>query len=451
MSAPRRCWLALALAGVGACGPNKAAFYDTVYVCSSSLPCGTAQDGKPMVCYPGNQLGGDPDSAFCAEACDPDGGTPPSGHICSTAGALLQTCVPDPASGASDGCPAGLNCYRTDLIEDQGVCLRIPVCTTNSDCTDSSHPTCAVTLIEELYPTIQTDHLQCVQDNCSSNGASCRNGESCAAAYYDLGTGEPAICVPNCIGDNECPPNSFCAENPDAMGSARICVPGLPGGRCNNEQDCVIGDCKDTGAGFDECVFLSCTSDADCTLQDTQEVAVCANSQCEGLGPFHGTSCMSSTDCPMGQECSSYSPYGVTMGRGECRIPCDADGTCPIRAGVPEVCLDYVDKNSNPVVGGCYPGEFGMPCTQSSQCLSELGCLAAAPDPRTVITNPTICSIACTTDADCRSSPFIRTDGFCDGSVCRLSGDPNAPCTRDEQCGSDQCVTDPTSLVQQCQ
>ena len=430
---------ALATAGNGlACRANDDAFYAAAFACSTASgtdQCGTTKSGKTMTCYAGSQLGGGSD--FCTEACDPNAGGVDSGHVCLSSGALLVKCVPNPDAGTPNGCPAGLNCYRTDLAANEGVCLMMEVCTTDSECTDSRRPKCGATILHELKSAITTDHLMCVQPTCATSGSSCDVGESCSANYYNTGTTNlPDICIPNCLHDQDCPPDFACAQNAGAAGAPSVCVPGVPGQRCNHQEDCLWGDCLDTGAGFSECVVAwNCTTDANCDIFDAPgDSFACANGKCVALAPFQGASCVSDSNCTNGQQCFRYSPFGLTDPRGECRPPCGADLSCPSRGGVLQVCLDGG-------AGGCYPIEFGLPCTASSQCPSAFTCTAVSPDPRTVIDSPTICTISCATDGDCQSQPLIgKNGGFCDSGVCRMTGQPGVTCERDTECNSGVCA-----------
>jgi hypothetical protein len=446
MSVLRAAALVLAFGVVAACTVDENSFYDTAFPCSIAGPanqCGTTKSGGPMICYSGSQLGGGSD--FCTAACNLDGGVVEPGSVCLGSGALLKSCMPDPPATTSNGCPEGLNCYRTDVGSNQGVCLMMRVCNVDSDCTDSQRPKCVATLVHEIEPLVTTDHLECVQPTCATSGSACHVGESCSADYYNTGDQVPDICIPNCLGDGECPPNYACARNPSAPGSPAVCVPGVPGDRCNHQEDCIWGDCLDTGAGFNECILaLPCTTDLDCRMLDApNETFACGTSGCVGLAAFDGSNCLTDGDCESEEQCFWYSPYGAGGGHGECRAPCAADLTCAARGGVPQVCLEGG-------AGGCYPGNFGMPCTQSSECLSEFTCLAVSPDPRTVIDSASICTTTCVTDGDCQANPLIRTGGFCEDGLCRLSGSTGVPCDRATQCQSALCLTDSPSGSGQC-
>jgi hypothetical protein len=442
-------WVFATLAGVG-CRSQDDAFYAKVWPCDPTAPtnsCGTTRDGKPMVCFEGSQLGG---VDFCAPACDPTSLAEP-GFTCLSSGALLQACHPNADAGVDDPsseCAAGLECYRTDLLLNEGVCVDMRVCTDDSDCTGTTRTVCASTLIRALTasPFLQTDHLECVQATCTSGGQDCMSGESCLADYYVARD----ICVPNC--DNmECPPNFACSRGAGAPGSPPICLPGLPGQRCEHDQDCIVGNCVDTGANFNECVLpLPCAVDSDCAfLEGTTSPYVCvdnvalAGRYCFATAPFAGSNCSTLADCAAGEICYTYSPYVPDQGHGECRVPCATDLSCPVRGGIPHTCLDGGQ-------GGCYPGIFGMPCASSTDCLDAFECLTVSPDPRTLITSPTICTLTCTSDADCQV-PIVGDVGFCDDAegLCRLAGPPGAPCDRDAQCRAGTCPLD-TSGNGQC-
>ena len=192
--------LACAIAAAFACSTRGTEFYDGVFKCDTTAsedPCGTTAAGKPMTCFTGGQLGG---SDFCAEACDPAHGSDDPRYTCVSSGALLQLCHPN-AEG-SEGCPPELQCYRTDLLADEGVCLMMRVCAQDSDCSgDPARRICAASLVRSMYslPTLKLDHLQCLQATCQSGGSLCSHGESCLANYTDQGPESPTSACPTAI------------------------------------------------------------------------------------------------------------------------------------------------------------------------------------------------------------------------------------------------------------
>jgi len=440
---------AAALALVG-CGKQDDAFYSQIFTCTPSATassCGTTRDGKPMTCFVGSTLGGED---FCTEACDPAQPPADSRFTCVSSGktgALLKICRPLGSTiDRALGCAPPLECYRTNLMDDEGICLDMHVCTTNADCPgDTKRTLCASTILASMVPSLlAVDDLQCVQPTCTSGGALCPSGELCLADYFTTGN-VPDICVPACDPYFHCPPNFSCAASASAPGSPAICVPGVPGTRCTSDQDCLIGTCFDTGVGFGECALTTtCMSAADCqVLSQPAFTFVCGQSaqtgerRCLSVNPFHGIDCSVDSDCTGDQKCYRYSPYLANQGHGECRLPCDKDLHCPNLAGVALTCLDGG-------AGGCYPGDFALECNRDEDCLADLKCLDAAPDlQHSPITSPKICTIRCASDADCADDPIARNNGFCMDGVCRLGGNVGDPCAGDNQCRSGrQCVFD---------
>jgi hypothetical protein len=436
--------LAMGLVGTLACKTRHDQFYREMHECDPTAPldpCGTTEAGKPMTCFTGGQLGG---SDFCVEACDPARGSDDPKYTCVASGALLQRCRPDDeGSDPSAGCPPKLQCYRTDLLANEGICLMMRVCGQDSDCSgDPARRVCAATLVRAMSALpLKADHLQCLQATCASGGSLCRDGESCLGNFYDYGPQIPDICVPNCDADLNCPPNYACSLSPISPGSPAVCLPGLNGTRCVADQDCAIGDCLETGAGHRECVVpLPCTSNLDCApLYGAGSNFVCvdgvpgAGRRCVRLAAFSGTYCSDDAVCPEGQRCFWFSPYQPNPTHGDCRVPCDDGGPCAARAGIPHLCLAGG-------AGGCFPTNFGLPCDGDSDCLAELACTAVSPDERSRISSASICTAGCTTDKDCHDNPLIRKSaGFCKEGLCRLSGGKGAPCDRHDQCLSGVC------------
>jgi hypothetical protein len=443
--------VALALAGAVGCEARTDEFYAKVFPCKSNAgdSCGATRAGKPMTCFPASKLGGDD---FCTEACDPTQGSSDPRFVCTSSGALLQTCAP--SKGATDpsfGCPAGLGCYRTDLLADSGLCIQMPVCSQDSDCS-AQRNVCASTLLRgRTSLPLAPDHLQCIVTMCGSGKSQCPAGEACLEGYYEAAY-DYDICVPTCDQNRQCPPNFACASGPAVSGSPLLCLPGVPGIRCQNDQDCVAGECVATGAGFNECVLtkLACQTDLDCAvLNGPSSTFLCvegvpgAGRRCILKEEFTGTNCADVTDCPTDFICTYLGPYTPVMTHGECRPRCGTDLGCAARGGIPHVCLAGG-------AGGCYPSSFGLPCASAADCLPELQCLPVLPDEHTVVDSPTICTAPCTTDADCTANPLIRGSTFCrqDEHLCRLTGFPGAPCDADDQCTGGVCISAETGKGQ---
>jgi hypothetical protein len=389
--------------------------------------CGT-QNGRRMLCWEG----------FCTPSCD-SGKPTANGLQCLTSGALVHSCHP-----SKDDCPAAQHCLRTDLLGDHGVCTLAQVCQDDHDCMDTARSTCAGSILRSLAvgagALLHTDHLQCVQEGCATSASSCLPEESCLAKQYDVTGVLPDICVPKCDVNQQCPPNYACAQSSAEPGPDRLCLPGVPGVRCESDTDCLLGSCVDTQAGFSVC-SLSCSSDAGCSFLNTSAAYyLCVSGapgqdpHCLTARPFQGSNCdlaQHGADCPTGQECFSYDPYAqfAFQVHGECRTPCDADLHCADRGGLPHVCLDGG-------MGGCYPGNFGLPCVSSEECLRPLTCESANP-------SESICTVACASDSDCAAVPATTPGAYCAHGLCRLLALSGAPCDHNAACASGRCMNAP--------
>lgn len=272
-----------------------------------------------------------------------------------------------------------------------------------------------------------------------------------------------------------CPPTYSSAWSTHGAPSAPVsCVPGLPWMRCAEDQDCLDVACLDLAIDSKACAVPPCTSNTTgAVLNCALDRFVCAGESgtakagagssggtsssewCVGLGAFHRPKCCQAgstcTDgapsCSEGRSCFTYGAASTNMVHGECRTPCLDDGTCPPRAGVPHVCLGPNHE------GGCFLASPGMPCRLGSACTDLLTCHLASPDPRILVTySPSICTLACSKDADCADDP-LGNEGYCEcddgtndavnggcrdggSAICRLTRQKVAPCTRGLQCES---------------
>jgi len=144
------------------CSVDDAAFQARVFECDTAARdprCGSDANGQPMSCFAASQLDG---TDFCARSC----GEPmslPDGDVCVQGNARLAFC--DPADTSDPAGPCGrsdLGCLRTDVTADEGVCLTMQPCSTDSDCPNPVRSTCAATFLDQLYarnPNLHSDHL----------------------------------------------------------------------------------------------------------------------------------------------------------------------------------------------------------------------------------------------------------------------------------------------------
>jgi hypothetical protein len=159
---------------------------------------------------------------------------------------------------------------------------------------------------------------------------------------------------------------------------------------------------------------------------------------CVNPTPFGGAECdMMDPKCPEATPvCYDYSPSSPFQRFGECRRPCDPDGTCPARGGLPHLCLDNTDGDNK---GGCYPGNFGLPCKRRGECIPPLECLEVEPDERALLPSTHICTLPCDGEAACDDVPLTGGSAYCGAGFCRIPGLTGAPCDIDGHCRTGQC------------
>jgi hypothetical protein len=378
-------------------------------------------------------------------SCDYEHPPDDSDVECLFGDVLVERC--DPSSSTPD-CRGGFGCYRTDFLLPTGVCVPFPVCSDNSDCKDPSRNRCATNVVMSFVgedTPIFADHLMCLGVNCLKNDGRCPDASSdCLGKVYRLEYyALPDICVPKCSGTGACPPNFACANSNVAAGVDPICIPGFPGVRCERTQDCVFGACEPTGAGFSVCT-IECVDDASCEVLNTPPTYFRCVSGPEGLrhcvtaAPFQGLFCDSDENCtPDAPFCTDYNLFEARLNK-ECRPRC-AQGKCSERGGLAQVCL---------ADGSCYPGVFGVPCTEDSECLTPYSCLDVELDGHELREFTKICTIECREDADCEQDPehpkrLAHAElGYCDGAACRVRALDGEPCDRDAQCRSKNCGED---------
>jgi hypothetical protein len=390
--------------------------------------CGTNRSGAPLKCTRVIEgLGEGPD--FCAERCLEGPEVITDEYACLQDGSKVARCRP--SAGASACSDSSLRCLRTDLEQDEGLCLLLNTCTTDADCSPK-RPACATTfLAASQYPAaaaeLKLDSLNCLAVGCNANHGACGMGEQCIQAVFGPMRGIPDVCLPSC-DSMHCPPNHSCLQRLSPA-YPNICVPGLLGKPCNTDLDCMIGSCLDVGYDYKVC-SRGCTADADCIPFDNGETYFfCANNWCVSPESLLWPDCATDADCHNpGLVCARPHPDDQY---GACRIPCADDGSCPSRAGIIHGCHPW----SGMLV--CQPGLFGRyECAEDADCAPGLQCLpfyTGDPPHR-------LCSITCQTDDDCAANRQT-TLAYCGAGVCRAPEPDGTTCDRDRVCDSGRCDT----------
>ena len=421
------------------CQVSSDILYGAIYFCDGTAlaeTCGTTREGAPMTCYMARQIGA---RDFCTERCTEErADAERPGWRCVDTQARLRTCRPsDPTP-----CPhPETACLRTNLLDDEGVCVTMSTCSVDHDCRDTARPVCMGPMIQAFYGNargILSDHSSCLQKGCIANRTSCGAGESCLPLVLPTHANMD-ICVPNCDRDLNCPPNYFCYRKVSGPANPAVCIPGILGFRCTSSMDCLIGECTDTGAGFHACLSR-CGSDDDCARFSTSlGVLVCVAAPggdgrkfCQSPNAYNGANCHpAAPQCQPHETCVTESPYyRSTMMSGECRPRCGPGLPCVNRGGVPHVCVEGAEGG-----GWCYPGRIHLPCERDADCVGTLRCLEVASRNRQDgIDRRKRCTVPCSNDGDCKANRLTEGVTYCNKGVCSPRLHSGMLCGGEDQC-----------------
>jgi hypothetical protein len=235
--------LAVAVAGVAlaTCSVDRGRYTDAVYACDIRQTDTARECGDGWACHAGSQLG---TFDFCAPACAPGG----EAQYCGPDGALLETC--DPSAPA---CGTDMQCLRTSVTANQGLCLPVDVCGRDDECRDPLRSRCLAKVLMDLYgaelQAEMVNNMWCLQGDCNDLSP-CEAGHSCLGGLSLLQK-IPPVCVPNCgrsgrddggLAHNDLCPRSFvCASEVLAALPYRFCLPGLLGFPCETDDHCLVG------------------------------------------------------------------------------------------------------------------------------------------------------------------------------------------------------------------
>ena len=441
------------------CRVDRSEFERRVFSCDTAAPdpgCGTDPTGRLMSCFSARQIGA---TDFCAKTCDAASSpTSGDGAICLESGIELKSCIPtdddDLAAHPLGACDQpGLACYRTDLLKDEGVCTTMNPCKEDRDCRDPVRSVCATTFLANIYSDAQVlkrDHMFCLQTDCEAGLTSCSPGETCLRKVIPADAHPPDICVPNCDSNLRCPPNFLCYKKVSTPLAPAVCIPGLLGFTCDSAIDCMLGDCVDTGIGYNVCT-AACDTDADCSQFDGEQGkfsciknpgAPAAPGNCQTPDAYRGSICGTTLDCGRNKDeiCNRFDPTDVT---GTCLLPCTSEHKCDQRGGINHTCLPSASGDAPD--GVCFPGYFSFPCAGDNNCLGDLTCRSFGPG------QPDSCSLPCENDSDCAGDRWIGAQSWCGKiaglPVCLPLLPDGAACPSDGACSSGHCNGTPGMCV----
>ena len=236
--------LCLALAG-GACSVDDTIAHDGLFPCVTDADCG---DG--WGCFRAAPIARD----FCAPLCERvacDG-------IC--AGTDTPTCLRGcriAVDGSSAGCPTDFSCVRTSGENDDGVCFRCKL----------AHSTAIVVPMNVAWGTPCKRPIQTRRSDLTTYIVSRFRRMSLVPLDTNFHHWGPMgdLCLAACsISDTSCPIGAGCltllqrVSNVLPSLGGPVCEVGTFGRSCQDDTNCFIGRCLDSGTAQGKVCTLSC-------------------------------------------------------------------------------------------------------------------------------------------------------------------------------------------------
>jgi hypothetical protein len=389
------------------CTVDRGRYTDRVYSCDLRQTDEAQECGSGWVCHPGTQLG---TFDFCAPECTPAA----TDQYCAPDGAGLTTCHPSAPS-----CKEGFQCLRTSVTADDGLCLPVEVCGKDDECRDPLLHSCLSKVLADAYgaglEAGMLNNLWCLQGDCNELSP-CQAGHSCLGGLPLLQK-IPPVCAPNCVRnprdggvEDLCPRSFVCASTVLSSLPYRFCLPGLFGFPCERDDQCLIGTCMSMGSHTKAC-SVPCTTDAQCTnlyhpTDGTKTGVACLDGQCVTAFSLYLQMLCDPDDnrCANGAQCITKPQLS------DAGVPAEV---LPVDAVCYRSCANADDCRDNGTAtacihgggpGACVPGIPWDPieCNPNDPeaCLKGLAC-------KQPTTGRPYCTIACQTDEECQSHPWL--------------------------------------------
>jgi hypothetical protein len=347
-------------------------FLDTeLFVCEGPSDCADAWSCVRATPYA-------PD--FCAPNCagDCDG-------VCVVQGGIescLKGCRILDDNSTSECQSPDYDCIRVSAQQDDGICYPVTGCNASSDCEGNEECLTALAVAFGIGGGgLRVDNLYCVP--APEDPAQCppRSVHTDLILSPDPGFD---MCLPVCDAtDTRCPPAFGCLRQLAGMSGLAACIPGIYGIPCDDDTNCMLGSCIDTGSAGRFCT------------------TTCDEAELLGLG------------------CENIS--GTLNGLGlRYRLECDPAAGGGVDGGL------------------CVPRyEIGVPCTEPE---SETFTYADGLE-YVALGAQRFCTKDCTADEQC-NEPGRSRENFCSTilDVCSPRYASGRVCIRDFNCLSNMCV-----------
>lgn len=285
--------------------------------------------------------------------------------------------------GTTSACPDGFSCIRTSVQDDEGVCYPAKDCEQSAACGPEELCVSEVArpLATQVGLEVETDNFYCVPKPNASGQCPVRSQP------VALGTGAE-LCVATCDPpDTRCPPGAGCLQQLTLLGieASVPCIPGVYGVPCDDDTNCVVGRCRNTGEPGRMCTVTcdqaarlagGCGNLLSVDLLDDIYDMECAPGAGEGDGEGlcvaryeMGFPCTPpETDayrCVEELECRHLA-FGDEEGMKRCTKTCTEDGECVSDGDDGYFCL-----RQGAGEGSCFPErDAGQRCARGGHCTS---------------------------------------------------------------------------------
>jgi hypothetical protein len=441
----------------GGCKDDRKRVQMDVFLCNPTSHTADYDCGDGFVCYQTAQSVG---GSICVPACDPNHPETCPGGACTAGGECLKRCsVPAADGGVADDCGnALLSCVRVTYAPGEsgsgkldGVCMPVTsTCTTSDDCGSPVFTVCdSETNGQQFNPDrLATTGSVCVQGGSNAGLVGCEPGSTCIRKVLPASISDaPDVCTPNCLRRkrasdgqtvDECLPGFSCLTSAFPQTTTRVCAPGFPGWLCTDPLGCVAGECDAWHAAqlddFKTC-SPTCTSDDDCLIYDHPGNPnlvthfTCFDGHCHNLQSlFFPEMCVADRGCALDPAATCQAPPSPAPSPDPCSAL--ASATMPLGAlgGATSLCVRDCNSDADCaalsksshlphacVLGRCAPSvPFLVPCKDDASCLPTLKCLPPPPG----FPLPKVCTIACTSSADCTGNPALGSVFTCAEGEC---------------------------------
>ena len=283
--------------------------------------------------------------------------------------------------GTTSECPGkGFVCIRTSAERDDGICYPVTACDSSAECLPEE---VCLTDFVDLAPDASASRYYCAP----------RSSVTCPPRTTPVVIGESVdLCLATCDPpDTRCPPGFGCLEQAAVFSDdAVLCFPGLYGVPCDDDTNCLLGRCTDTGAG------------SQCTVTCDE-----AGRLAGGCG---GLLSLASVVEALAFECDP------TAGE-EGQLPREGGGLCVTRSSIGFVCTTPESD--------AYVCQDGLDCRTFPTASGEVR----------------LCTRDCAVDTQC-NGPGAET-AFCStgsgGGLCLPKGAAGSRCERNHECLSGVC------------